>query len=178
MSRKEGGMMRMRFLIAAAFLLAAGAAFAADQMSVIVSETRVMATPSALAASQGVLNYGDRVTVLEQPAGSRKDWLKVRGPDGKVVGWVRISALDKRVVAMKAGSGAAAQSASSGDVVAAGKGFNSDVEAEYKRDQKLDYTWVDNMQGDNDKKKEFMVSPQMVAAFMSAGGLTDEGRAQ
>jgi hypothetical protein len=73
---------------------------------------------------------------------------------------------------MSAGTDAASQSASSGDVALAGKGFNSDVEAEYKQNQKVDYTWVDNMQGNNDSKQEFKITPQQVAAFETSGGLT------
>jgi hypothetical protein len=69
---------------------------------------------------------------------------------------------------MSAGSQAASQTASSGDVAAAGKGFNKEVEAQYQQDQKLDYTWVDRMEA-------FKVPPQQVAAFISAGGLNEGG---
>jgi hypothetical protein len=177
MPGKEGGTMRMRFFVAAALLLAAGAAFAADsaQLSVTVKETQILATPSALGTLVGVLAYGDKVTVLDQPASARKGWLKVKSSDGTLQGWVRAGDLTKRVVAMSAGSQAASQTASSGDVAAAGKGFNKEVEAQYSQDQKLDYTWVDIMQGDKEEKKEFKVSPQQVAAFITAGGLNEGG---
>jgi hypothetical protein len=157
--------MRMRFFIAAALLLAAGSAFGADQMSVTVKQTQVRDKPSYLGKILGVLAYADRVTILDQPAGTPKGWLKVQGPDGRLQGWVNASALVKNKIALAAGSENVQSEASSGEVVAAGKGFNSDVEAQYKKDQKLDYAWVDKMEA-------FDVSPEKVSAFLTQGGLT------
>ena len=164
-------MMRMRFSIAAALLLAACAVLSAapKQMSVTVQQTQVRDKPSYLGKTLGVLAYGDRITVLDQPAGSPKGWLKVQGPDGKLQGWVNASALVKNKITLAAGSQNVESEASSGEVVAAGKGFNSDVEAQYKKEQKLDYTWVDKME-------KFAVSPEQVSAFLSQGGL--QGGAQ
>ena len=72
--------MRKRFLVAAALLLAAGAVFAADQMSVTVQQTSVRDKPSFLGKILGTLKYADRVTVLDQPAGAPKSWMKIQGP--------------------------------------------------------------------------------------------------
>ena len=160
--------MKTRFLLAAVLLFAAAAVFAADQMSVTVQKTLVRDKPSFLGKTLGTLVYADRVTVLDR---STKGWVKVTGPDGKVQGWVNASALTTKKIQLAAGSENVASSASSGDVVAAGKGFNSDVEAQYKKEQKLDYTWVDKME-------KFDVSPEKVAAFLLQGGLTGEGGAQ
>jgi hypothetical protein len=110
------------------------------------------------------------VTLLEQPKDAPAGWLKVTVPGGKLQGWVNVSALSKKVIVLKAGT-EASQTASSGDVALAGKGFNADVEAQYKQDQKLDYTWVDTMES-------YTVSPQAVATFLSVGGLTEAGGAQ
>jgi hypothetical protein len=166
---KEGGMMRMRFLVAAALLFAACSAFAADMMSVTVKQTQIRDKPSYLGKTLGVLAYGDRVTILDLPAGTPQGWLKIRGPDGKLVGFVNGSSLTKTQIVMKAGSETASQQASSGDVALAGKGFNSDVEAQYKQDQKLDYTWVDKMEA-------YKVTPQQVSTFVADGGLQGGGQ--
>jgi hypothetical protein len=171
MPGKEGGMMRMRFFAAAVLLLAAGVSFAADQMSVTVKQTQVRDKPSYLGKVLGLLTYGDRVTILEAPAGTPKGWLKIQGPDGKLQGWVNASALTEKQIVMKAGTDTASQSASSGDVALAGKGFNSDVEAQYKKDQNLDYTWVDRMEA-------YKVTPQQVSSFLTQGGLSEPGGAQ
>ena len=164
----------VRLCIAACLLLAAGVVFAADQkqMSVTVKETPVRATASYLGKILGTLKYADRVTVLDQPAGASKSWLRVRGPDGKLQGWVSLSALQDKTIVLKSGSENVAQGASTGEVALAGKGFNESVEKEYKSEGKVDYTWVDRMQ-------QIVVSPDQLAAFINQGGLASpEGGAQ
>src|SRR5271169_4863142 len=165
--------MRKRFLVAAALLLAAGAAFAADQMSVTVQQTSVRDKPSFLGKILGTLKYADRVTVLDQPAGSPKSWLLILGPDGKLQGWVSASALQSKKIELAAGSQNVQQGASSGEVALAGKGFNETVEQEYKTDGSLDYTWVDYMKGLDSSHREFAVGDQQLAAFITQGGLSD-----
>jgi hypothetical protein len=161
--------MKTRFLIAAVLLLAAGAVFAADQMSVTVQKTPVRDKPSFLGKTLGTLVYADRVSVLDQ---STKGWFKVVGPDGKLQGWVSASALQAKKIELAAGSENVSQSASSGEVALAGKGFNETVEKEYKADGKLDYTWVDRM-------GKIEVSPDQLSTFIAQGGLSSpDGGAQ
>jgi hypothetical protein len=166
-------MRRTLWITAAILVLAAGAAPAADlkQMSVTVKQTEVRATPGYLGKVLGTLAYGDRVTLLDQPANAPKDWVKVLGPDNKLQGWVNRSALTEKKIVLASSSGDVQQAAAGGDVALAGKGFNSDVEAQYKQDQKLDYTWVDRMQA-------FSITPQQAASFITQGGLTEQGGAQ
>jgi hypothetical protein len=163
-------MRKVHMCIAVCLLAAAGFAFGADakQMSVTVKETQLRATPTYLGKLLGVLKYGARVTVLDQPANAPKDWLKVKGPDGKLQGWVNVSALTAKEIALKAGTEQASQTTSSGDVALAGKGFNADVEAQYKQDQKLDYTVVDRMEKLNATYEE-------VSTFVTTGGLSEQG---
>ncbi len=165
--------MRHRQRLVAALLLLGVIAVAsaeAKQMSVTVKQTEVRATPGYLGKILGVLVYGDRVTLLDQPANTPKGWVKIVGPDGKLQGWVNLSALTEKEIKLASSAGVQ-QQAASGDVALAGKGFNSDVEAEYQKEENLDYTWVDRMQN-------ISVSPQRVAAFMADGGLGGEGGAQ
>ena len=160
-------MMRVRLLVAAVLLLAAGAAFAAE-MSVTVKQTQVRDKPSYLGKILGPLFSGDRVTVLDQ---SNKAWVKVTGPDGKLQGWVSASALTTKKIELAAGSENVQQGASSGEVALAGKGFNETVEKQYRADGKLDYTWVDKME-------KITVSPEQLSKFISDGGLSAEGGVQ
>lgn len=162
-------MTKMRLLAAAALLLlAVGAAFAAE-MSVTVKQTQVRDKASFLGKVLGVLNYADRVTVIDS---SNKAWFKVTGPDGKLTGWVSASALTTKKVELAAGTENAQQSASSGEVALAGKGFNETVEQQYKSDGKLDYTWVDKME-------KITVSTADLSTFIAKGALTpQEGGAQ
>ncbi len=166
-------MRRLRLPIIGCLLLAVGSLALADTqlMSVTVKQTQVRATASYLGKILGLLSYGDKVTVFDQPADAPKGWLKVSGPGGKLTGWVNLSALTTKEIVLKSGTGAVSQTASSGDVALAGKGFNADVEAKYKEDQKLDYTWVDTMEA-------YQVTQQQVSIFLSQGGLTEQGGAQ
>ncbi len=160
-------MTKMKLLAAAVLLLAAGAAFAAE-MSVTVKQTQLRDKPSYLGKILEVLNYADRVTVVDS---SSKAWFKVTAPDGKT-GWVSASALTTKKIELAAGSESAQQSASTGEVALAGKGFNETVEQQYKSDGKLDYTWVDKME-------KITVSPDQLSTFISQGALTpQEGGAQ
>jgi uncharacterized protein YgiM (DUF1202 family) len=150
-----------RIVLIGALLLASALAFGqAKQMSVQVKETQIRATPSFLGRILGVLSYGDRVTVLAEQSG----WARISLPSGKGEGWVNLSALSPKRIVLKSGSQEVASGASSGEVALAGKGFNREVEAEYRDEKQLDYTWIDRMEG-------FRVSPEQVLAFLQQGGL-------
>jgi uncharacterized protein YgiM (DUF1202 family) len=98
-------------------------------------------------------------------------WAKVALRSGKGEGWVNLSALTKKNIVLKAGSKNVAESASSGEVALAGKGFNQEVENEYKRDNNVDYTWVDRMAA-------FVVTPEQAEAFLKDGGVAPQGGAK
>jgi len=166
-------MSRVFLATVACLVLASAAAFAADvtQMNVQVQETKIRATPSALGKVVGSLAYGDRVTILDQPAGSPASWRKVSVPGKGLQGWVSLSALTDKPIKLQAGSEAAQTGASSGEVALAGKGFNEEVEKQYKSDGKLDYTQVDRMEGYNP-------TDDQIAAFLQKGGLNTPGAAQ
>jgi hypothetical protein len=147
-------------------------AAAPKQMSVTVKETQVRASPSYLGKVLAVLAYGDRVQVVDSQSG----WAKVSLPAGKAVasgsppqkeGWVNLSALTEKKIVLKSGSSDVGKTASSGEVALAGKGFNQEVEAQYKENSGLDYAWVDRME-------KFTASSEQIAAFLQQGGLTAE----
>jgi SH3-like domain-containing protein len=153
----------MRVLVVVLVTLwAASAAFgqSGSMRSVTVRETQLRATPSFLGKIVAVLAYADRVELLE----TQRDWARVRLADGKTQGWVHASALTEKRVVLQAGSENVRQSASSSEVALAGKGFNAEVEARYREETGLDYTWVDRMEG-------FEVSPEQIVAFLQAGAL-------
>ncbi len=159
-----------RVVVIALLLLAAAAVFAADPLperSVIVKETQVRDKPSYAGKILGKLVYTDRVQVLEMPAGS--SWVKVRLAAKKLEGWVHVSALakDEKPV-VRAGSTDAAAAASGSDVALAGKGFNPEVEAEYRKDPTLNYAAVDEME-------RYAVASAALSAFALQGGLLMEG---
>ena len=153
-----------RWLMVAVLALAGLAALWAAPMSVIVKETQIRATPSYMGKILAVAKYGDRLEVVSEQSG----WAKVNLPSGKGQGWVHISALSAKQVVLKAGEAGATSGASSGEVALAGKGFNKEVEAQYRDETQLDYTWIDRMEG-------YRVSPEQVLAFLQAGGLPQGG---
>lgn len=130
-------------------------------MSVQVKQGEVRATPYFLGKIVATLSYGDRVEVL----GSKESWFHV-SPQGKgVSGWMHASALSEKRIVLKAGGKDAQVGASSGELALAGKGFNADVEAEFKaRNRNIDFSWIDRMQA-------MKVQPERIAAFLQEGGL-------
>ncbi len=151
----------------AALLLAAAvlAGAQAKQMSVTVKEAQARATPSYLGAIVGVLSYGARVDVLAEQGA----WVRVALPGGGA-GWLHSSTLTTKRIVLQAG-GSVQQSASSGEVALAGKGFNKELEDQYRQENNLDYSWVDRME-------QFTVTPEQMAAFVRAGGLRAQGGGQ
>lgn len=134
---------------------------AAKMMSVQVKQGEVRATPYFLGKIVATLSYGDRVEVL----GSKEGWFRV-SPRGKgVTGWMHASALSEKRIVLKAGGRDAQVAASSGELALAGKGFNADVEAEFKaRNRNIDFSLIDRMQA-------MKVPPERIAAFLQEGGL-------
>jgi uncharacterized protein YgiM (DUF1202 family) len=161
-------MSRLR-ICSALFLIAAAAAFAdaPKQMSVQVKETQVRAAPSFLSKILDRLAYADKVKVISE----QKGWAKVALRSGKGEGWINLSALTKKNIVLKAGSENVAESASSGEVALAGKGFNQEVENKYKQDNNVDYTWVDRMAA-------FVVTPEQAESFLKDGGVAPQGGAK
>ena len=155
--------MRTRAVVVWLLLAAAALAFGqARQMSVTVKEAQARSTPSYLAAIVGVLPYGARLTVVAQQGA----WMRVALPAGGE-GWLHSSALTNRQVVLQAG-GSVQQSASSSEVALAGKGFNKELEDQYRAEKKIDYSWVDRME-------QLQVTPQQVAGFLRDGGLQPAG---
>ncbi|MFW6180682.1 MAG: SH3 domain-containing protein [Spirochaetota bacterium] len=154
-------MYRVRMVLAAVTvcLLAGSPAAWGAQMSVTVRETQVRSTPSFMGPVVAVLAYGDRVDVLEEQRG----WARVAaGEKGR--GWVHLSALTEKRVVLKAGAEDVDKTASGGEVALAGKGFNEQVEAEYREQKNLDYTWIDRME-------QIAFPADRLSSFLTEGGL-------
>lgn len=123
-------------------LVAPLASLAADQMSVQVQSAPLRADASFLGKLVATVPYATRVTVLQ----ARGDWRQVQEPAGKT-GWLHQSALTKKTITMKAGAQDVSATASGDELALAGKGFNSDVEADFKsKNKEIDFTWIDRME--------------------------------
>jgi len=129
-------------------------------MSVQVQTSPMRATPSPLGRVVATLKHADRVEIISKQTG----WLQVRGPGGQT-GWVNESALTKSKIVLKAGAEDVNRAASGEELALAGKGFNSDVEADFKsKNSNIDFTWIDRME-------KIVVNDQDAVEFLKEGGL-------
>lgn len=140
-------------------------ALAQRVLHVQVRSTPLRQSPSFLGAPLADLQYGDRV----QPEREQGSWVQVRA-DGETVGWVHGSALTRQRVRLIAGEEDAAVTATGDEIAIAGKGFNEQVESEFKAGgSPADYTWVD-------RAEQRAISPEDIRRFMVSGGLQDPSR--
>jgi uncharacterized protein YgiM (DUF1202 family) len=138
----------------------------AETMSVQVKMGQLRATPSFIGKIVGAVAYGDRVEILQ----TQGEWIKVQAAGRS--GWIHRSALSTKRISMTAGTQTAKTGASGDEISLAGKGFNSDVEREFKSEKNIDYSWVDWME-------EIKISPTEAQAFLRAGDVTPtQGGAQ
>lgn len=151
---------KMLLLLAAVMVMTGMVCRGAQVMSVQVRNGQLRATPSFMGSLVGSVAYGARVDILQQQG----EWMKVKDAQSRM-GWMHQSALTKQRIAMSAGSGTAQTGASGEELALAGKGFNSDVEAEFKsKNRNIDFTWVDKME-------KMKVTPQESSAFLKEGGV-------
>jgi hypothetical protein len=142
-------------------LHAAAAAEGQKTMHVQVKEGELRAAPSFLGAVVAPVKYGDPLEVLEVKGA----WTRARVPQTETAGWIHGTALSSERVKLAAGSSDAKVAASSGELALAGKGFNKDVEAQFKANNKdVDFTWVDRME-------TFRVTARESQAFLREGGV-------
>ena len=151
--------------LAIVIVLLATLAWAADGfMSVQVREGQVRQNPAFLSPVTATLAYGDRVSVL----GTSDAWTQVAAPTG-AQGWMHTSALTPKEVVLEATSEDVEAAASGKELALAGKGFNKQVEDEYRAEnQELDYTLVDEMETRRTSQAE-------IERFLSEGDVRPGG---
>lgn len=161
-------MIRFKQIMAALIIMASAALAApAATMSVQVKDAPVRDTPSFVGKVVGALAYGDQVEVQQ----SQGAWSKVAGA-GKS-GWMHTSALSPNKIVLAAGREQAKVAASGDELALAGKGFNSDVEGQFKAAHKdVDFTWIDRME-------KIKISSAAMQSFLKSGGVVpSEGGAK
>lgn len=149
-------------------LLLCSVSLHARELSVQVREAKLRATPSYLGRILASLPYTARVTLIAEQG----DWLNVKTPENNATGWMHQSALTKKKLALTAGEEQATQSVTTDEQALAGKGFNSQVEAQFqKRNQQTAFALVDKME-------KRSISLSQIQAFLQKGDLvanTEEG---
>lgn len=112
-------------------------------MSVQVKTGQIRSTPSFLGAILTEVGYASQVQVLEEKSG----WMRVNVPGRNVQGWMHGSALSAKRIVLQAGADDVQRAATTGEIALAGKGFNQEVEDQYRAQNKdVDFTWIDRMQ--------------------------------
>lgn len=133
---------------------------AAGMMSVQVKEGQLRSTPSFLGGIVGLVSYGDQVEVLQ----GQGEWLDVKDVRSQR-GWIHQSALTAKKVLLNVGEKTASTAASGQELALAGKGFNAQVETQYRMEHKdADYAMVDRMEN-------ITVAPQEIALFLNEGAV-------
>ncbi len=137
---------------------------ATERMSVQVRQGQIRRTPSFLGQVVRVLSYGDQVQVMA----AQQPWFQVQETSGSN-GWMHASALTRKRIVFRRTGDTARTAASSEELALAGKGFNEDVEHQFKsRNPNLSFLWVDRME-------KLTISPAEMEAFLTRGGVRPAG---
>lgn len=134
----------MKKIIVSAFTAAgfflAGALFAAGQtMYVAVEKASLKASAGMFSGASGNVVYGDEVIVLSTSGA----WSQVQlAVNASVKGWIKTASLTKKRILAKG----ARVSVNASELALAGKGFNAEVESEYKKSGKVNYSAVDRVE--------------------------------
>jgi hypothetical protein len=167
--REERGMKLARMFLAFGFLVLMATAGRSDLglMSVQVKEGQLRSTPSFLGPIVGPVAYGERVEALQQQG----EWVNVKSQKNQA-GWIHQSALTKKQVMLGAGAQGVSSGNTSQEIALAGKGFNADVESQYRKTHKnADFTWVDRMESMRVAQNEMVTFLKNGAVKPSEGGV-------
>lgn len=151
-------------------LLGAGvqASAGSTALNVQVREGCIRAIPSALGSPVATVTYGETLLVIEE----RGAWVKVQKSNSNVAGWIPRTSLTPKKIKISAGNDNTKMKASSGELALAGKGFNSQVESEYRaKNKEADFATVDAME-------KIRVSTEVMQKFLKEGGLVPAGDQQ
>ncbi|AMK10997.1 hypothetical protein AWY79_07660 [Pseudodesulfovibrio indicus] len=150
--------------VLALLAVAATMALAAQLMSVQVRTGQLRDKPGFLSRVVAELPYGDKVEFK----GENGDWRQVKASrDGKT-GWMHVSALTEQEIILNPTDKDVEAAANSDELALAGKGFNKQVEEQYKKETRLDYSQVDKME-------KIVVPQQYVQEFIQVGRLAKGG---
>ncbi len=114
---------------------------AAETLIVKVQLTGLRKTPKFYAPVLLNLSAGEKIEKIS----SQEGWLQVKTANG-VVGWVHSSAVQVQKFDLMAMDKGMKTQASASEVALAGKGFNRQIEENYRAEHRdVSYVWVDKM---------------------------------
>jgi len=126
-------------------------------MFVAIRSVSLKSSTGLLARTQGTLNYGAQVIVIQENG----RWAEIRSAQPALSGWVNISSLtSKRITS-------SGTTASASELALAGKGFSEEAEKDFKTGNNLDYRYVDLMENTR-------ISDEELQNFLTEGRLRSE----
>lgn len=139
----------------------------AETLIVKVQSTYVRQEPKFYSPPVATLKAGESVTQISSQAG----WFKVKTSKG-IEGWIHSQAVQTGKFTVAAMDKSLKTSATADEVALAGKGFNKQVEDEYKsRNKGLNFGEVDRM-------LKIKVTPDELRRFLMGGRLAEFGGAR
>lgn len=155
--------MRKRIAMVTGLALLAGSAFAGT-VTVLVKRTKVRSRPAHYARSLGTVRLGQQL----ESRGEDRGWHRVDFKGRK--GYLHKSAVSAKEVRLGKSRSVGSTGTSAEEITLAGKGFNEQIEAEYRKSLGPEaYRAVDAME-----KRQ--VSEKELRSFMRKGGLLEGGR--
>ncbi|HWR13112.1 MAG TPA: hypothetical protein VN445_14910 [Rectinemataceae bacterium] len=120
---------------------AQGAIAAARVMTVHVTKSQIRESPSVIAPILATVAYRAKVSMYASVDG----WAKVQVPGSTRYGYMFMSALTEKTIDAS-DAGKAASGITGSEIALAGKGFSESVEESYRKNSRVDYSWVDAME--------------------------------
>lgn len=161
-----GKMSRFKLLFFG-LVIAFVAVLLADTLIVKVQTTYVRKEPKFYSSPVATISAGESVTQLSSQAG----WFRVRTSKG-IEGWIHSQAVATGKFAVAAMDKSLKTSATADEVALAGKGFNKQVEDEYRsRNKGISFGEVDRM-------LRIKVTPDELRRFLMDGKLAEFGGAR
>ncbi len=131
--------------------------------SVQVRESKLRKSPSFLGKIVTTVHYGDKLSVLEEKGA----WLKASWKGSE--GWLHSSATTTKDIIVKPNAGDISRAADSDEIALAGKGFNKQVEEQFRQQNKaVNFDMVDKMERST-------VSQTEIEEFLKKGELHPVG---
>jgi len=133
---------------------------AAETVSVVVKKTSIREATQFFATTVTVAEYNDQLSVLA----TKDDWIRVN--KNGMEGWVHLSAVSEVAAIEPSATGEVGEDYSTDEIALAGKGFSSQVEEEYRKDNpELNFDGVDEVE-------KLSVPEDKVIAFQESGKLS------
>jgi len=145
-------------------VLAVSTIFGAETFVVKVRSTALRSGPQFFASSVIALKVGDGLLLVSRQA----DWIQVKTEAGQT-GWIHQSAVETKKIDILAWSKGTKTQATASEVAMAAKGFNKQIEDNYKAKNKaISFVWVDKM-------GQMTVTRADLQAFLQQGKLVAAG---